>query len=228
MQITEYGMDITWRDRIPNSVKHKSTKTKYWKGELIVKKINSEIILLVVAGLLLFSATNVQAIPTLILEAPLTVSQNQTFQINVFANGVTIPDELLAFGFDVGYDSSFTLFENDVAVLPDLPPGYVSYNDSVLFPNTDVAGSVFPGISGDSILLASLMFSATTLGTYSIGIFSDSSDLNEGLITLLNPKIDFATAIDINVVSVPEPSTIFLLSLGLVGASVARIRHRFN
>jgi len=189
-----------------------------------MKKISKEICLLMVTGLLLFSTTHAQAIPIVKLEVPDSfIAPGEVFVINVIADGVTDldpflgSDELLAFGFDVISPSSVTF--NGATV------GHGFFDDSALFLDSDVAGSAFPGISGNDILLASLSFSATSVGSYLIGIQSDIFNPNQGLITWLHPQID-ATTFSLVSVSVPEPSTMLLLLLGLVGAGVVRIRRR--
>jgi len=184
-----------------------------------MKKIKG-LMILAIAGLwVMFSATSVKAVPIVSLDIldPL-ISVGETFEINVIVDGVTDvdpiwgPDELLAFGFDVVYPSIFTF--NGATV------GSSFFDDSALFTDTDVAGFAFPGIIGDDILLASLSFIApSTAGIFSLGIFSDLLDPNEGLITWLDPQIDLTTNTDINVnvAPVPEPSTLLLMATGLVG-----------
>jgi len=175
-------------------------------------------VFVVIISLMLFSS-KVKAYPTLTLEVldPL-IYPGETFEVNVVVDGVTDvdpilgPDELLAFGFDVVYPASFVF--NGATVGPSF------FDDSALFPNTDVAGSTFPGISGDDILLATLSFTPSVTGTFTLGIFSDISDPNEGLFTWLYPQIDITNSVDVNVV--PEPATLLLVGAGIVGLGVIR------
>lgn len=173
-------------------------------------------------------ATCTFAFPTLNIDYPSAVVVGDTFQVRVLVDGVDMDPifgdgDLLAFGFDVNYDT--TLFSYNGALV-----GPLFMDDSSLFPGTDVAGSTFPGVGGDDILLSTLSFSALVAGVHMIGIVTDISDPNEGLITFNNNQIDITRDININVsgAPVPEPSTIFLLGIGLVGFSVFLKRKRFQ
>ncbi|NIA09523.1 MAG: PEP-CTERM sorting domain-containing protein [Nitrospiraceae bacterium] len=152
-----------------------------------------------------------------------TINVGDSFVINVTAHGVTdfdplfgFYDEFLSFNFNVVTPSEFVF--NGATVNP-------SFNDdSALFP--DVAGHVFPGITGDNIFLASLDFSALTGGDFSLGISSDIS-VGQGLFTLFYGPLDITTSIPLTVnTPVPEPSTILLVSAGLIGLAGIRKKIR--
>ena len=64
------------------------------------------------------------------------------------------------------------------------------WDDSSAFPATDVAGSAFPGIGGNDILLATINFNSKLVGDFNIGIASDILTQNEGLGTWLYNGLD--------------------------------------
>jgi hypothetical protein len=139
----------------------------------------------------------------------------EPFDIDVVAVGVPDMDEVLAFGFDVIHSSSFRLNKATV--------GTGFNDDSAMFPNTDVAGSAFPGVSGgNDVLLATLNFSPSLLGTFSLVIYSDLADPNEGLFTFDFPQVDITTRDTVSVV--PIPATFLLLGSGLAGLIMFRRR----
>jgi len=153
-----------------------------------------------------------------------TVSDNfikpgETFKIEVWANNVfdAFPsDEVLAFGFDVA-NSYPSIIRFDSATV-----GPLFNDDSAFFANTDVAGSAFPGILDDSILLATLNCTALSLGSSQLGIASDVTDFNEGLSYFNAGNVDITSSKNINVV--PEPSTCLLVCSGLAGLVFLRNR----
>ena len=145
------------------------------------------------------------------------ISVGKAFDIDVIAVGVTALDQVLAFGFDIIHSSSFNFNKATV--------GNGFNDDSAMLPNTDVAGSAFPAIPGGTdILLATLNFTPSLAGTFSLVLFSDLANSNEGLFTLDYPQIDITTCSKVNVV--PIPTTLMLFGTGLAGLVMLRRRFR--
>ena len=184
-----------------------------------MKKLKAFFSLSIIVLYIVSFSTIAYAIPMVRLELSASdISAGDSFEVNVIADGVTEfdpswgADEVLAFGFDVDYTASEFTY-NGATV------GSSFFDDSLFLSDTDVAGSAFPGVSGDGILLASLSFISLAEGTFSLGITSDLYDPNEGLITWFYPQLDITNSINGDVAStpVPEPGTIFLVGIGIAG-----------
>jgi len=175
------------------------------KGKLFLSILGG-IILLLVLG-------NVSwAVPIARIDVldPLIYPEEQ-FQINIVAEGVEPMDAALSFGFDLDFDSTWTL---DSVVM-----GGGFSDDSGFFLDTDVAGSAMPAIGGGAdILLTSLYFTPHQAGIFSFDIVSDITLFSEGLFTFeysppFTSQIDITTSTSVSVV--PEPATGLLLFFGL-------------
>lgn len=171
----------------------------------------------------LFIAPILYATPIVSFEYSPDISVGNRFEISVTVDGVLddpfFGGDLMAFGFDLEFDSLEFDYLGTAVENP-------FYDDSILFLDTDVAGSAMPAVGGDDILLATMSFTALTDGDLTISIISDLFDPNEGLITLIDGVIDMTTDLEIhvseNLNSAPEPSTFILLSFGLLGLSRLR------
>lgn len=164
-------------------------------------------------GALLLAALPARAYQVTLV-GPTQVTLGSTFSFDVLlTDAVGFEDELLAFGFDVtSANPSIAQFTGATV--------YAPFNDdSASFVSTMVAGSVFPGLTrgdGTSFLLARLTFQALAAGLTTLGITSDTLDLNEGLVYLLAGNQPLAATASIAIAPVPEPSAYVLLVAGLV------------
>ncbi|GAB5451357.1 MAG: hypothetical protein Hals2KO_16850 [Halioglobus sp.] len=179
---------------------------------------------IILAATLLLSA-HAQAAPIINLVPSSTVlGFNQSFTVDVLVSGVEALDPLLAFGFDVNAESGLSFTGATVAA--------PFFDDSAFFPTTDVAGSVFPAVSGDDILLGSLQLSTgSTEGMWAVAIGTSAGDLgvSEGLFTLLGTT-DIAGRVAVEVKRGmqlgPAPGTLLLDLAGLLGVRFAGYNER--
>lgn len=179
---------------------------------------------LLATGLIGLSAFTSAQAASLQLAAPTTVNVGQTFSITVAIDqpfdGIFAGDELLAFGFDLFFDSTqLKLLGASVA------PGWD--DDSASLPDVDVAGSAFPGITdaGQATLqLATVSFQLLTAGSTSVRIGTDvDTNWSHGLIYFNNAPLALNGTVAITS-AVPEPDSVALLLAGLGLAGVAARR----
>lgn len=188
----------------------------------------------VIIGLLGLLCTPLSSAHAVMVELALsspTITEGQTFTLDVIAHDVFAgrdPDDLvLAFGFDVAANPPLVSFTSATVAFPPFD------DDSAMFADTDVAGSAFPAIPNngmfDTLLLATLRFTALNAGSLTLGIVSDLLDPNEGLIYALPNPADLTTSLHVTIVprgptAIPEPSTVALLGSGLLSLLVFRWR----
>ena len=145
--------------------------------------------------------------PIVRLEAPTRVNAFQPFSTAIFVDGV-VDDELLAFGLGLGFTTNLR-WDGGYTVAPPFA------DDTPLLRGDGLvmAGSVFPGVTGDNLLLGTLIFTATeALTTAFIHVDSSGTNPSLGLFTLkARYPIDAGAY-----VNVPEgSSTLALILLGL-------------
>jgi len=165
------------------------------------------------------SALPARAFPTVSLNLMDTdIYAGESFDVQVLVDGDNINLELLSFGFDVNTTGSVFTYD-----------GYEvesGFDDDSFWVPPAVAGSAFPGIADDDVLLATLSFTALDAGTGSLHVSGLTDSLFYGLAYEMDPLIpgwyDINASLGITIssapgVSVPEPVTIFLIGAGLAG-----------
>ncbi|MCQ9375496.1 PEP-CTERM sorting domain-containing protein [Methyloversatilis sp. XJ19-13] len=148
------------------------------------------------------------------LSAPTTAGIGATFDVTVALmspfGGVYGADELLAFGFDLGFDTSLLKLANVSVAAP-------WDDDSAFFDDVNVAGSVFESITDqgqESLQLATLTFEVLAVGEVFIDIHSNAGNLNHGLTYLNGENANLFGRT--SVALVPEPGTWLMMGAGLL------------
>jgi hypothetical protein len=189
------------------------------------QKLLRVIILMMFQGL--FFGSVAMAIPLASLNLTnLPAGIGDTFQVEVSANGDGFGLDLLSFGFDVTFDQGGVFDFSGYT----LGTGF----DDDSFGSGNVAGSAFPGIANNEVLLATLSFTVIASGTDSLHVIGLYDGMFSGLYYELDDGgligYDINDSLNITVggasTPVPEPSIMLLFGTGIAGLAAVRRRQR--
>lgn len=187
---------------------------------------------LIIASFMLFMS-NANSTSITLMPGSTSVEVGDSFTIDIMAD-IDPADEIIAFGFDamlsgsgaLSYDG-FTMgtgFADDPFFGPNDGDGIYGVSEGDFFFGAPV--------SGTDILLGTLLFTATGVGDVSVSLGADDMDIwfTEGLIPLnieLANYMPQVTAAQVRIneyVPVPEPVTLLLFGLGLIGLGAIRVK----
>lgn len=141
-----------------------------------------------------------------------TVGLGEVFTMDILAD---VGEPLVGWGLDLSFDPSILSLPVPPAIGPRWFPAGAPDGDGL-------AGLAFVnGVSGADVLLASITFSAVTLGETDLMLSTTAGDLTEGF--ALDPT-GFAEPVfqGAHVSVVPEPPTVFLCAIALSVIGLAR------
>jgi hypothetical protein len=180
-----------------------------------------------IAGLfcwgLMHGVVSSAAVVSLNLTGP--VQAGSTFDVDVWVNdlfsGLATDDQLASFGFNVvnGSPGLFRFINSTIR-----PP----FDDDSAYFGLDAAGSPFPAIDNipttQSLWLATLTFDALAAGSGTLGVRTELTAPNQGLIFVLGAPIGLNADLTVNVAPVPLPAALWMLLGGvtLLGRFVRR------
>ncbi len=178
----------------------------------------------ILAALMLAAATFAGHAATVQLATIGTPQAGQSFDLQLRLDdpfsGLAADEELLSFGFHLGFDSS-------LLKLASFAPASGWDDDSAHLGANIFSASIFPGLANQgqaSLLLATLHFDVLRPGTTSIALATDAGDFNQGIGYLFTDPVAFDVSKTLVLSPVPESGTYASMLGGLAGMMAWRRR----
>lgn len=175
---------------------------------VLTRFLSASIVLLLTMTLLPRPATGQTAAVVRVVPSAATVAVGDAFDVQLRAD---LGDPVLGWGLDLAFDPAIV----SPSAAPTLGPLWASVFTA---DNDGLAGLAFPSAAaGCDVLLATLHFTARSLGQTNLVISTTPGDLTEGL--PLDPT-GFADVrfVPATITVAPEPCTLSLVALGVLAA----------
>lgn len=176
--------------------------------------------MLVVASLSLMLPSRTFADSVLSTSSPATVAQGSTFSVDVNISGAV---DLYAFQLDLSFDptlleatsvSEGSFLNGGVAGTTFFIPGTIDNTGGTVSLNADSLIGPLPGVDGDGTLLV-FDFTALNPGTSALTIENETL-VDSGGNIISDTTTGGSVTVEAGIQAVPEPSTLLLLSVGVL------------
>jgi hypothetical protein len=190
------------------------------RGEFIMKKPTLILLGILVIGFGAVPAHAVKIASFDILDPLIEVGDNFDVEVSVFDEGAL--GDLTGFGFDVDPFGELSLISFDSYTIG---PDYFDLGSG--FGNPIEGAYIGSGNAGTDLLLATLSFTALSIGTDTLNVEELFDGLFSGLFyEALAPSDGESILGSTNISVVPEPATLLLLGFGLLG--LAAVKRKFK
>ena len=151
------------------------------------------------------------------------VELNDTFTLGLYVDVTAPADSILSWGLDLDLSDSSLLNLNS----------FMLGSNFMSVPSDDgIGGAAFGPLFGSNILLGTFEFTAVDFGSTVASTSNSLGDIFEGFTTtnFFGPSVFNSASANIRVVSavstVPEPSTLAIFALGIMGLASRRFKKR--